>query len=54
MIYFTADNHFCHGNIIGSCMRPFSNVNDFYPVSIKQILEKVELNKNEDSSFKPF
>ena len=28
MIYFTADNHFCHGNIIGSCTRPFSNVNE--------------------------
>jgi calcineurin-like phosphoesterase family protein len=28
MIYFTADNHFCHGNIIGSCHRPFSNVNE--------------------------
>ena len=28
MIYFTADNHFCHGNIIGSCQRPFNNMND--------------------------
>jgi calcineurin-like phosphoesterase family protein len=28
MIYFTADNHFCHGNIIGSCYRPFKNVDD--------------------------
>ena len=26
MIYFTADNHFCHGNIIGSCYRPFKDV----------------------------
>jgi calcineurin-like phosphoesterase family protein len=28
MIYFTADNHFCHGNIIGSCYRPFKNVDE--------------------------
>jgi calcineurin-like phosphoesterase family protein len=28
MIYFTADNHFCHGNIIGSCQRPFKNVDE--------------------------
>jgi len=28
MIYFTADNHFYHGNIIGSCDRPFANVNE--------------------------
>ena len=28
MIYFTSDNHFCHGNIIGSCHRPFSDVNE--------------------------
>lgn len=28
MIYFTADNHFYHSNIIGSCARPFSNVNE--------------------------
>jgi calcineurin-like phosphoesterase family protein len=26
MIYFTADTHFCHSNIIGSCERPFDNV----------------------------
>lgn len=26
MIYFTADNHFCHANIIGLCDRPFKDV----------------------------
>ena len=26
MIYFTAGNHFCHGNIIGSCYRQFMDV----------------------------
>jgi calcineurin-like phosphoesterase family protein len=28
MIYFTADTHFCHGNIIGSCARPFSTTDE--------------------------
>jgi len=28
MIYFTADTHFCHSNIIGSCYRPFENVGE--------------------------
>jgi len=28
MIYFTADNHFCHNNIISSCQRPFQDVNE--------------------------
>lgn len=26
MIYFTADTHFCHSNIIGLCKRPFTDV----------------------------
>jgi len=26
MIFFTADTHFCHSNIIGSCERPFTDV----------------------------
>lgn len=28
MVYFTADNHFCHSNIIGSCSRPFTDVRE--------------------------
>ena len=28
MIYFTADNHFCHSNIIELCNRSFSDVNE--------------------------
>jgi len=28
MTYFTADTHFCHGNIIGSCYRPFKDVRE--------------------------
>ena len=66
MIYFTADTHFCHANIIRNCDRPFDDVhnsaekypdfgeklqllglrafnvgvdvNDFYPVSLTQII----------------
>jgi calcineurin-like phosphoesterase family protein len=35
MIYFTADNHFCHGNIIGSCGRPFINVEEMNQIMIR-------------------
>jgi len=28
MIFFTADTHFCHGNIIQYCTRPFNDVDD--------------------------
>jgi len=28
MIFFTADTHFCHSNIIGSCNRPFNDVHE--------------------------
>ena len=36
MIYFTSDNHFCHANIIGSCHRPFSNVQEMNKEMIKR------------------
>ena len=36
MIYFTADNHFCHGNIIGSCYRPFKDVQEMNREMIKR------------------
>lgn len=36
MIYFTADNHFCHANIIGSCSRPFKDVD----VMNKEMIER--------------
>ena len=36
MIYFTADNHFCHGNIIGSCCRPFKDVSEMNKEMIKR------------------
>ena len=35
MIYFTADTHFCHSNIIGSCERPFENVGEMNRALIK-------------------
>jgi calcineurin-like phosphoesterase family protein len=35
MIYFTADNHFCHSNIIGSCERPFRDVNEMNEAMIE-------------------
>ena len=34
MIYFTADTHFCHSNIICSCERPFRDVNEMNKVMI--------------------
>jgi len=36
MIYFTADNHFCHGNIIGSCIRPFKDTHEMNREMIKR------------------
>ena len=35
MIYFTADTHFCHSNIISSCERPFENVDEMNRVMIE-------------------
>jgi calcineurin-like phosphoesterase family protein len=35
MIYFTADAHFCHSNIIGLCKRPFSNIDQMNKVLIQ-------------------
>jgi len=28
MIYITADTHFCHSNIIGSCYRPYKDIQE--------------------------
>ena len=36
MIYFTADNHFYHGNIIQSCDRPFKNKDEMNKVMIER------------------
>ena len=36
MIYFTADNHFCHSNIILNCERPFENVDEMNRVMIEK------------------
>ena len=36
MIYFTADNHFCHGNIIGSCDRPFRDAAEMNKAMIEK------------------
>ena len=35
MIYFTADTHFCHSNIIGSCDRPFEDVHEMNEAMIE-------------------
>ena len=35
MIFFTADNHFCHNNIIRSCERPFADAAEMNRVMIE-------------------
>ena len=35
MIFFTADTHFCHNNIIFSCKRPFSDVSEMNRIMIE-------------------
>ena len=35
MIFFTADTHFCHSNIIHSCERPFDDVDEMNLALIK-------------------
>jgi len=35
MIFFTADNHFCHNNIIGSCERPFADLVEMNQIMIQ-------------------
>jgi len=36
MIYFTADTHFCHANIIRNCNRPFEDVHEMNRVMIEK------------------
>ena len=42
MVFFTADLHFGHANIIRHCARPFASVadiNGFAPVTFAELLE---------------
>ena len=36
MIYFTADTHFCHANIIRNCDRPFDDVHQMNRIMIEK------------------
>ena len=46
MIYFTADQHFYHKNIINSTNRPFSNEDEMNRVLIQNWNNKVSFNDN--------
>lgn len=42
MVFFTADLHFGHANIIRHCVRPFASVagiNGFAPVTFAELVE---------------
>lgn len=43
-IWFTADQHFCHGNIIRYCKRPFYNILDMNEELIFRFNKKVRKN----------
>lgn len=44
MIYFTADTHFGHANILKYCERPFSDVDEMDKTLIKNINKTVKVN----------
>jgi len=41
MLFFTADNHFCHKNIIKYCNRPFNSIKEMNGVMIERWNSKV-------------
>lgn len=49
MVFFTADLHFGHANIIRHCVRPFASVagiNGFAPVTFAELVENNRRFKN--------